>query len=91
MNGCSADQLLQVASEWGQAKAEAAQAKAVGDKNKQKDIGLIIRSLKQEMTELGTCSAMLNCSGLLLFVRSIVEQSCRSRLHGREHGRRVHL
>lgn len=49
---------MQVASEWGQAKGEAAQAKAAGDKNKQKDIGLIIRSLKQEMKELGTLSAV---------------------------------
>lgn len=44
---------MQVASEWGQAKAEASQAKAAGDKNKQKSIGLVIRSLKQEMKELG--------------------------------------
>lgn len=46
---------MQVVSEWGQAKAEAAQAKAAGDKNKQKGIGLIIRSLKLEMKELGAC------------------------------------
>lgn len=45
--------LLQVSSEWAQAKTEASQAKAVGDKNKQKSIGLVIRSLKQEMKELG--------------------------------------
>lgn len=44
---------MQVASEWGQAKAEASQAKAAGDKNKQKSIGMVIRSLKQEMKELG--------------------------------------
>ena len=44
---------LQVSSEWAQAKSEASQAKAVGDKNKQKSIGLVIRSLKQEMKELG--------------------------------------
>ncbi|DBA76164.1 TPA: hypothetical protein ACH3X1_009895 [Trebouxia sp. C0004] len=43
----------QVASEWGQAKAEASQAKAAGDKNKQKSIGQVIRSLKQEMKALG--------------------------------------
>lgn len=44
---------LQVSSEWAQAKSEASQAKAVGDKNKQKSIGLVIRSLKQELKELG--------------------------------------
>lgn len=44
---------VQVSAEWAQAKSEASQAKAAGDKNKQKSIGLVIRSLKQEMKELG--------------------------------------
>ena len=44
---------MQVASEWGQAKAEASQAKAAGDKSKQKSIGQVIRSLKQEMKAIG--------------------------------------
>ena len=42
-----------MSSEWTQAKSEASQAKVAGDKNKQKSIGLVIRSLKQEMKELG--------------------------------------
>lgn len=50
---CGAVGGLQVSSEWAQAKSEASQAKAAGDKNKQKSIGLVIRSLKQEMKELG--------------------------------------
>lgn len=45
--------MLQVANEWAQAKAEASQAKAAKDKDKQKSIGLVIRSLKQEMKEIG--------------------------------------
>ena len=53
--------VVQVASEWGQAKAEASQAKAAGDKNKQKSIGLVIRSLKQEMKELGCALERLLC------------------------------
>ena len=44
---------MQVASEWGQAKAEASKAKAAGDKSKQKSIGQVIRSLKQEMKAIG--------------------------------------
>ena len=48
---------MQVSSEWAQAKSEASQAKAAGDKNKQKSIGLVIRSLKQEMKELGQPAA----------------------------------
>ncbi len=53
---------MQVASEWGQAKAEASQAKAAGDKNKQKSIGQVIRSLKQEMKAIGVPLCLLSVS-----------------------------
>ncbi|GFR43283.1 hypothetical protein Agub_g4348, partial [Astrephomene gubernaculifera] len=39
----------QLAEEWGKAKEVAARAKTAGDKARQKDAGLMIRDLKQEM------------------------------------------
>ena len=67
-----------MAAEWGQAKSEAAQAKAVGDKNKQKGIGLIIRSLKQEMKELGESVDQQEHSTAMLSIP--LDKSCLSQV-----------
>ncbi|GIL59641.1 hypothetical protein Vafri_14374, partial [Volvox africanus] len=50
----------QLAEEWGQAKEAAARAKATGDKARQKDAGLMIRDLKQEMVTLGVTEQQLD-------------------------------
>ncbi|GLI66500.1 hypothetical protein VaNZ11_010327, partial [Volvox africanus] len=50
----------QLAEEWGQAKEAAARAKATGDKARQKDAGLMIRDLKQEMATLGVTEQQLD-------------------------------
>ncbi len=42
-----------VGTEFAAAKAEAARAKADGDKARQRTAGELIRALKQEMAELG--------------------------------------
>lgn len=42
-----------MAEEFAAAKGEAARAKADGDKGRQKAAGDVIRTLKQEMAELG--------------------------------------
>eukprot|EP00884_Botryococcus_braunii_P002000 jgi/Botrbrau1/11800/Bobra.0224s0007.1 len=42
-----------LAEEWSIAKAEAAKAKAAGDKSRQKAVGQLIASLKQQIKELG--------------------------------------
>ncbi|EFJ53272.1 hypothetical protein VOLCADRAFT_86387 [Volvox carteri f. nagariensis] len=50
----------QLAEEWVRAKEVAARAKATGDKARQKDVGLMIRDLKQEMAALGVTEQQLD-------------------------------
>lgn len=62
-----------LAEEWSTAKVEAAKAKAAGDKSRQKAVGQLIASLKQQIKELGPLlpplgdkpsSASTSCRGL---------------------------
>ncbi len=51
----------QLAGEWQAAKEAAAQAKASGDKARQKVAGGMIRDLKLEMKQLGTPACLSTC------------------------------
>lgn len=53
---------VQVAKEWMHAREEAAQAKAAGDKDRQKNAGISIRDLKAEMAQLGLCMRILEAA-----------------------------